>query len=253
MSVTRRIRLVVLVIGLLLAGARPASAAYWWLTWLDELSGPGPYHGPILPIEVWCFGKKAVTPADFTTMQQQQGTTTVSVPPGVCRADRSNTLFTLQLEMGFWNDNPDPDRYSGDTNLKSFELIAYFPVHRIFRTEITRVTRATELGAGIGFYKLTGPTVADPDYLRGAIPLRVRLLPTELFYGKDSKANPKVRRALQAIQVRAGWDFLPGTISSASFNGLPNGQASNEFVATAGVQFDLGTLLWAAANKDKPK
>src|SRR5262245_5295651 len=174
-SVTRGLRVMALVVGLSLMAARPASANYWWLTWLDELSGPGPYHGPILPIEVWCFGKKAVSPADFATMQTQQGTTTVAVPPGVCRADRSNTLFTLQLEMGFWNDNPDPDRYSGDTSLKSFELLAYFPVHRIFHTDINRATRATELGAGIGFYKLSGPTVRDPDYLRGAIPLRVRL------------------------------------------------------------------------------
>jgi hypothetical protein len=153
--------------------------------------------------------------------------------------------------MGFWDDDPDPARYSGDTSLKSFELIAYLPVHSLFRTEVNRVTRATDVGAGVGFYKLTGATVHDPDYVRGAVPLRVRLLPSELFFGNDSKKNPKLRRALQALQVRAGWDFLPGTISSASFNGLPIGETSNEFVGTFGVQYDLGTLIWAAANKEK--
>jgi hypothetical protein len=231
MSATRRIRLVLLVIVLLLAVARPASAQWWWLTWLDELSGPGPYHGPIVPFEIYCFGKTAA--------------------PGACKADRSNTLVTLQLEIGIWDDDPDPARYTGDTTLKSFELIAYSPVHTLFRTEINRVTRATDLGAGIGFYKLTGPTVHEPDYVRGAIPLRVRLLPSELFFSENSTTKPKVRRALQALQFRAGWDFLPGTISSTSFNGLPSGESSNEFVGTFGVQYDIGTLIWAAANKEK--
>jgi hypothetical protein len=252
MSATRRIRLVPLVFLFLLAVARPASAQWWWLTWLDELSGPGPYHGPILPIEIYCFGKKVTNLDEIKVMQQQQGgTSTFQVPPGACKADRSNTLLTLQLEMGFWDDDPDPDRYTGDTSLKSFELIAYLPVHSLFKTEINRFTRATDLGAGIGFYKLSGQTVRDPDYVRGAIPVRVRLLPSELFFGKDAKPNPKLRRALQALQVRAGWDFLPGTITSASFNGLPNGESSNEFVFTFGVQYDLGTLIWAAANKEK--
>lgn len=248
-SLMQKARLVALTIGLLLMAARPASAGYWWLTWLDELSGPGPYHGPIVSVDVWCFGTETLTPEDIKI---RQGNTNkdIIVRPAFCKADRANTVFGLQLEMGFWDDNPDPARYSGDAHLKSFQLVAYFPVHKIFATDVNRATRAIEFGAGLGAYKLTGQTVIEPDYWRGSVPLRVRVMPSELFFGKDSKKSPQLRRALQAIQVRAGWDFLPGTVSSDSFNGLPSGKTSNEFVKTVGVQFDLGSLFWAGVKKD---
>ena len=143
-------------------------------------------------------------------------------------------------------------RYSGDTHLKSFELIAYFPVHRIFGTGIPG-DAGDELGAGIGLFKLTGTHGRSIRTTGGARFHCGAPAPDRALLRQGLEENPKLRRALQAIQLRAGWDFLPGTISSASFNGSTIGEASNEFVATAGVQFDLGTLLWAAANKEKPK
>lgn len=245
MSVTRTARILALSLVLLLAVSRPASAGYWWLTWLDELSGPGPYHGPLFPVEIWCFGSADEKIIRAEIARADQAGTPPSIGLTRCKANRTNTMFTLQLEVGFWNDNPDPDRYTGDVTLNSFELLAYLPLHQ-FGAPANRATRAIELGAGIGVYKLSGDeTVVDPDYWRGSIPLRVRLIPSELFFGTDARVSPRARRVLQAIQLRAGWDFLPGTISSDSFSGLPPGKTSNEFVATAGVQFDVGTLISA--------
>jgi hypothetical protein len=248
-SIKGRHRLLAVTVGLILLTARPASAGSWWLTWLDELSGPGPYRGPIISIDVWCFGTRTLTPAEISTEQGGDSTKNILVKPAFCTADRSNTIFGLQLEMGFWNDNPGT-RYVGDTSLKSYQVIAYFPLHRIFSTEVNRATRAIEVGAGLGLYQLTGDTVVEPEWWRGSVPIRVRVMPSEFFYSKSSTKNPQVRRALQGIQFRAGWDFLPGVISSEAFRGLPPNQVSNEFIKTYGVQFDVGSLFWAVAKKN---
>jgi hypothetical protein len=160
------------------------------------------------------------------------------------KADRSNTLVSLHVEFaaGGWNDRPG-DRYAGDTDLSDYLLVAYSPLlwHLGLKAP---AGRAIDVGAGFGAYRLTGSTIADPSgaWWRGVVPLRVRVMPLVFF---SEGRPPRIQKALQALQFRAGWDFLPGAIDSRSFNGLPPGRDSGEFVGTFGFQIDLGSLLWS--------
>ncbi|MGH9371602.1 MAG: hypothetical protein ACRD15_08745 [Vicinamibacterales bacterium] len=160
-----------------------------------------------------------------------------------CENDRGNALISFVVEFGSWDDQPE-GRYVGDTKLRSYEVIAYFPLHRILGAEEpNRFTRAVEIGAGIGAFRLHGGTIRERDWWRGSIAIRSRIIPAELFPGIENVPR-RWRKALQSVQYRIGGDWLPGQFDRTAFNDQ-DFEGSTDFVATRGVQIDLGTLACA--------
>ena len=297
----------------LLSFAQPADArSKWWLSWLDELSGPGPFKGQTFVAEIWCVAKLTDTGVAeqnvvLTNLSDSFKTGTLAIAPfltvtgeagtafeafvqkspvaaanrlralesqledarnqieldkanRMCFAGRENALFSIVLETGQWNDEPD-GRYEGDTDLKLFQGVAYFPLHRVLGglADPSRVARAIELGTGIGAYRLSGTTIREPQWWRGSIPFRVRIIPSELFYGNSSyefdaaareraRGKKALRAVLQAFQFRFGGDLLPGALTSIPFNGLDVNE-NTEWLWTTSVQIDLGALVWAPFRK----
>lgn len=163
-----------------------------------------------------------------------------------CRYDRSNVRYSVVLEAGWWNDQPNA-KYDGNIAITSMESVAYVPLQKAFGRNNARLLRSIEVGGGLGVYRMSGPGVVDRDYWRGAFPIRVRLMPSEWLPNAWHK-NQRQRRFLQAIQIRAGWDYLPGFLASSQFVVTPGGGATDskdEWVPTYGITLDLGAVFWS--------
>ncbi len=236
--------------------ATPAHAIRW-LTWIDELSGPGPFDGYVLTGEVLCVG----TLTDDDVQRLRSGGDGTLTHIRWCEPDRQNTAMALVVEFGRWSDKNRPGgRYEGLTQLTVGEVIAYFPLHRVFGKAVrpNPWSRSVELGAGLGFFAFSGSTVQENEWWRAAIPLRVRFMPSELFFSQSdsrSRAERLRRRLLQALQIRAGFDFIPGRMEFAGAfkGGGLKSKASNELNPTAAVQLDLGLVAAALFGKESRK
>lgn len=254
---SRRLRTFVFCACLLLIG-KPADAKWW--TWLDELSGPGPYDTSVVwSAEVRCLARAsrddvekvlddlnaissnpALSPDQKRERSRNAANQLRNMPCGV---DRSRTVVSLVLEFGFWDDQP--KRYIGDTRLRSYQAIAFFPLHRALGPSVQPniLTRSIEIGVGVGAYRLHGGTVREQDLWRGSVPLRSRIIISELVPAV-SKLSNRWRKALQTVQLAFGADLLPGRLRSESFNGL-NVDEEWDFVPSRSVQVDLGALVRA--------
>lgn len=181
-----------------------------------------------------------------------------------CRVDRSNNLLSVQLEVGRYKDDLKGDRYEGSTSLTTISAIAYLPVERLIRWHwtrpLSRAGRFLELGAGVGAYGLRGTTLRDEDLWRGVIPLRLRVIPSELVYAlfKDNKGwldtslDPATRanrwrRVLQAFEYRIGQDLVLGTLDRDLFGeaGPQTTDQRREWVRSYGLNVDVGIVFRA--------
>ena len=179
-----------------------------------------------------------------------------------CRLDRANVVASIHYEGGRWDDTPDD--YSADTKLRSYLAIVYIPVPRFYtRGDLPRYSRAIEVGIGGGAYQLTGSTIRDKNLWRGVVPLRLRMIPSEILWEMARDGAPmrydtaswkaRVRRALQSIQYRVGADWVLGEWDPEPFTvAKPSGR--NELVPTHGFEIDLGLLARAlrpGVNREK--
>lgn len=269
--------LIVAVLALLLTPA-PALANKW-LAWLEELSGPGPYDGFQLTADILCAGSKP----DVVLTRAADDDPDLLASVYRCRKDRSNNILTLHAEYASYSDASQDERaYPGTTRLKRFAVIGYFPVERVFtivkpkawRAPVSPYLRWAEVGTGIGMYGVFGSDVLrDKDYWRGAVPLRVRFLPGELFYiranreaaltasdegrqrvdlRRDLERRFSWRRAAQSLQVMVGGDLVIGSLDRQSFDPdeLQKPYGKNEFVPTHSMLYvDLGMLIRAFVNR----
>lgn len=183
-----------------------------------------------------------------------------------CLPNRANNVVSVQLEYGQWDDHP--DKYVGDTDLRSIMAVVYVPIERILTANwnkpLSRSSRWLEVGAGIGAYGMSGDTLRDKDLWRGVVPFRIRLIPSEIFYigrrdahrsldpeYRTDDADGRWRRFLQTFQFKLGFDLVLGTMSRDLFTPeeLSRSDKPTEFVGTYGVQFDLGALARSIAGK----
>jgi hypothetical protein len=317
------------------------ASANKYLAWLEELSGPGPFHGAVFTADVACIGSppndaeslglfvyaaakiEGASDADaalrfdtfmspvyqrtdkqliegdvvelFKELRTQLLTANFDNPPvrsavtavlptaapsaivGLwneyerqqrrfrkCRVDRSNNIVSIQLEIGRYKDDLDDKRYEGTTRLTTITAVAYLPVERLFRWDWKRTLspggRFLEVGAGVGAYGLDGDTLRDEDLWRGVVPMRVRLIPSEIIYalykprkpGLDVSLNPRTegnrwRRLFQAVEYRFGQDLVLGTLDSDLFSdaGPSTTNQKHEWVRSHGFNIDLGIAFRA--------
>jgi hypothetical protein len=172
-----------------------------------------------------------------------------------CRLDRSNVVASIHYEGGRWDDTPND--YGAETKLRSYLAVIYIPVPRFYtRGDLPRYSRAIEVGIGGGAYQLTGSTIRDKNLWRGVVPLRLRVIPSEIVWEMAKDGAPmrydtsgwkaRARRALQSVQYRVGADWVLGEWDPAPFvvaGAQPSGR--NELVPTHGVEIDLGLLARA--------
>ena len=269
-------RITSVVIAMFLVGLIPSDArANKWFAWLEELSGPGPFRGNTLRFDVYCNGRLdhrilnayvalLQTPAAASPQEQIEKTRLAFVRSGWCRPDRANVRFSLGVEAGWWTARENT-AFVGDVDLRTLYVILYSPVGTIVRPGRhdrtgpapdfeppsgvdTSPLRAIELGAGFGGYRMSGSAVQTSDHRGWVVPLRVRVFPSELLLPVDpgSRAVPKWRRALRAVSLYGGIDYLPGRLPSSAFRTAGPTEdtlSERERVPTWGVNIDLFAFL----------
>lgn len=198
-----------------------------------------------------------------------------------CAVDRSNNLLTIQIEAAWLTDGRlknrrDDGGYPGYTRAVTVSAIGYLPVGRVlplivggseyWSREVPKWGRAVEVGTGVGTIGLSGTTIEYPDQWRFTIPLRARVIPSEIIWllaerGKKpphrsvripeaTKAN-RIRRMLQSIQYHYGADVILGRIDNQVYSdaGPRPVTLRNEVVESRGVTIDIGTLIRARAGR----
>jgi hypothetical protein len=250
-------RLALGVIVILLVGASPSSAAHKWFAWLEELSGPGPFRGNTLRIDIACSGRlpegaveqvqadvtsgklttrrdalrKAQEGAGNTTSGKSAASGTASLPTAEdvlakkrwCDDHRTNVRFSVGYEQGWW-DAAHNSRYDGTVRLRTYTAVLFVPVKAPFleQGEVdTSALRALEVGLGLSAYRLTGTAVVDRDYWRLAVPLRARIFLLDIL-PPPSKPSPTkvtkvVRTILKPLTLYVGLDYIPGELPSSAF------------------------------------
>lgn len=248
-------RVALVVITLLFVGLTPSSAhANKWFAWLEELSGPGPFRGNTLRIDVVCSGR--TQPNVKTTIDLTIAAALASTPEAanaraddgqagkkpdqdeaalnrklaaalaehrLCQPDRSNVRFSVGYEQGWWEAKQDA-RYDGTVRLRTYTAVVFAPVRALFLAEGEKDTssfRALEVGLGLSAYRLTGTAVVDRDYWRLAVPLRARVFPSEVLpltsNAYTGKAKTVVRNILRPVTLYVGLDYIPGELPSSAF------------------------------------
>jgi hypothetical protein len=159
---------------LVLTISAPAHASHW-LTWIDELSGPGRFRGYQFNGEVLCIGSRpdqaavfrletdvsamakafevyrradrdetradalkdySNAQADLQQLSKETDTNVKTLP--LCRSDRENTIAAVVFEYGRFDDKDSEheDRYTGVTRLSNAQLVAYLPLHRLLGADV---------------------------------------------------------------------------------------------------------------------
>lgn len=241
----------------------PAAARNKWFGWLEDLSGPGPFRGNTLRLDLVCEGALeerdlqayasavVAVPRDDPRREERLAALRATLErSGWCRPDRANVRYSIGVEKGWWDAEPNA-RYDGDVHLDTYFVVLYVPIQRVVTLKApplnTKWTRAFEVGAGLGAYKLYGSAVRDHDYWRMAVPLRVRLFPSNLFSTPDDRAElSKWQRVLGAIELYAGYDYIPGALPGAAFRLTdavsPTQLSRREFVFVRGITINI--LAW---------
>lgn len=248
---------------LVLGMPSPAHANKWW-GWLEELSGPGPFHGTVLLGEIGCSGELLTFErkrmleellkwkANIADALSSEEIVRRIDQARLCRYDRRNVRYAVVVEGGRWSSDPN-ENFEGAFRLITAQTVLYTPLRRWDRDGDNRVLRAVEIGAGLGAYRLTGSGVGEDDreFWRGSVPFRVRLILSELLMDDDwlARRSLQTRRVLHALQFRFGYDFLPGLLNPSEFRVSPGrdpGASSNEWLKTYGFTVDLGAIFWAS-------
>ena len=229
-----------LLTALICAWPAPAHANKW-LAWLAELSGPGPFKGPTISGEIYCWSNR--TEAEVAA--------TASGMPGGCRLDKDDSRFTLDFEVSALDDRP--VRYVGDTTLLAGRALFYAPLRLGAQGSRTRRAMQTmSVGAGLGLYRLEGDTLARDRVILPVMPLRLKFRPLEaiIVLASDDTARATTRDVngwrhfFRAIEYRVGADFTLTEPNPADFvKAVPDQR--REFIKTMSIQIDAVGLCMA--------
>ena len=220
------------ILWLLCVGApSPASASI--MDWLDRLSGPGPFWGVDLDMQVNCPSRKEGSPP--SGVKALASAIVISCPNESFHTQHFNWYLTTGL--GFATSGKNKLNY-GEASNTSTKAIGTFKVGTA--VDYT-ASRAFDLGVGAGVMYFYGPrfdNFARPYFQ----PLRLAIRPLLL---KD------IPRSRQTSNDPNGWLIvnlnvmvLLGTIDGSTF-GAPADpwHVHNEFVPEIGVGLDVVKLL----------
>ena len=111
-------------------------AAASFLSWLEELSGPGPFTGPVFSVPLKC-------------VQAQPG------PKPRCDPDGPQPTATITVKYGHFYSNRNRPRFKdlNDAQDDNRGVVRLDPVSAIY---LVRLNRSLEVGAGAGVMRLSG-------------------------------------------------------------------------------------------------
>ena len=210
---------VVLLAALMALWPAHAQAARGFWAWLEELSGPGPFHGkPIVSLTVACFD------ADYSLES--------------CSRDFKRERPTLVVRFGSLHteDSPrfvdlppnDPDN-RGEVRVIPVSFGVMYHPHP-----------ALALGPSVGFMRFSGEGFS-PFYKVALTPMSMAVTPLAFGGWKDERLARILRFELET-------SFVPQGFKGSDFDNLRTRFDSGpEFLTRFATVIDLGELVW-----DKP-
>jgi hypothetical protein len=229
------------VTAILLVLIFPASAsAFGFLEWLDRLSGPGPFWGFNLELELKCFGGVPPPPPPPPPGITVAPPTALRMPVDEsCRkAKLIEHKFTWMVTPGFAISENNPLDY-GDTGHQDTSTAV-----RLIRGGTSldyRIDQAVEIGAGAGLFYFNGPRFND--FVRAFVqPARLTLRPLLLVPKWRRDDEKRDHRGWLLLEIN--WLLLLGTIDGADF-GAPADpwRTSNENQLEVGLSIDVYRLF----------
>jgi hypothetical protein len=210
----QKARLIFFVVAVALWPAT-AHAGFW--SWLEELSGPGPFRGYMFSFTVACVrddGFNACPVGDEATRQRI-----------VVRVGR----FTSKEDRARFKDLPANDE-------DNQEDVHVMPVSGLW---MFRLHRSLEAGPGIGFMRVSGKGF-DAFSKVSLTPLSATFTPFAL-----SEELAKSRWAY-VVRLELDTSYFPQGFNGADFeNTRTNFDSGPEFLTRAGFVLDLGALVSA--------
>ena len=194
-----------------------AHAAQGWWAWLEELSGPGPFHGYVLAAPVLCTRDGVVVPC---WMKQS--------------ADGPERLLVLSVgRLGSGDNVRFKDLPDTPDNRREVNVL------QISGSYMFRLHPAIDVGFGAGTMRLSGEGF-KPLWRFTLIPGTMSVRPLALI--KQWQDNHRwayiVRGEIETSFVTGGFNAADFGSSTSTFRSGP------EFLTRAAVVVDFGSLIW---------
>jgi hypothetical protein len=237
-----------------LALPSPAHALFWH--WLDELSGPGGFNGYEIEARLVCFSKPVEENARSLqeNKEHQVRAAFVGVIPPGCVFTRvplqNQRTASINLAVSYL--------YANHTHLQYADAQTNHYVHLLtLRPRVwLRPARSVEVGAGVGFYRFSGPGF-DPIWRTVLEPVLIDVKPFALIRDALGRGNAKEVRQFPDsqwdlfISVRTGLVYSPKGFDAEEFGAIPGTfHTKRELLPTASVLLDLD---WIVRRMRRPK
>lgn len=222
---------------------------FW--SWLERLSGPGPFEvdpSPKMLLEfdrLLCRSGEGEVSSAFSGGNIGDLTGDGVKPCGVFDTPKWFVSFNVS-PLTNENTEDQPANWGTTSLTRSLFMVYVRPLK----------TPVVHLGAGAGMYYLNGSGSgdrADERYksYQAAIPVRVRLTPFAFL----APSNRLLRNLSRSFYWEGGWDFLPGPIEADQFKSAAEYSVKNEWVLTHRFVLNLTTpdrLLTRVAAAARP-
>jgi hypothetical protein len=201
----------------------PAHAQFW--RWIDELSGPGPFNGVVLPWRLVCIGGQPA-PATMTTSRRVGYVTAAALGGSGCLlSPGALPRASLNFDTGFLLALKNHLDYASSVN-KRVHMTILEPTFS-FHIDPTLENDWLEVGGGAGVFVMHGP--AFDTFSRAFIePIRA-----------DFRPLAKQRGWRRGIVLRGAVIIVPQGFDATDFGAKPGSfHTPSEVLPTIGAFFD---------------
>jgi hypothetical protein len=208
--------------------ARPASAGLGdWLSWLEELSGPGPFHGPTVT-----FDRLACWSEPVGGGRVERVAFADHADPCRNGADRERRRVRAYLSLELARYHSSENALAADPRADEAQVA----LTRLNAIVFARVAQGVEVGGGLGVNRFSGQgSEGDYAFTRIALPLRVRVRPG-MWVAPESRWS-------RFVHVNVGFDRFPSTFDAADFKERGTFHQEGESLATVYLGFDVLSVL----------
>jgi hypothetical protein len=204
-----------------------AQANIW--SWLEELSGPGPFHGEMLWVPVVCYDKDQASKwhpclVRVTTQKEEEIRAKTALP----------IPMVVAVKIG-WLRSDDGPRFKDlpATDPDNQGKVAVLPVSGLF---LFRLQRWLDVGFGAGFMRVSGEGF-DPIYRVSLVPVSASIMPLALNRNwQDHRWAYILRAEIESSYLPQGFKGIDFNNSRTSFKSGP------EFLTRAGFVLDVGAV-----------
>lgn len=212
----RRSLTCLLILACFFTSSRSASAMDWgFVRWLDRLSGPEDYWGPMIEFAPLCYGTRVETPKPETPG--------FHLDPGCFKMDREKLRIAIG---GQW------------ALLKGRNTLEYPPGQDIPSAHAVPLLATVdlgidkrgllEIGAGIGAVRFYGDR-GEYSFWKFALEApRITVKPLVLLAD-----TPASRRKLEALQLRLSFVGIPGAFQASDFAAIGDWRTDSEYIGPA--------------------